>query len=109
MKRFHVIEIRFQKDANPIKKKLLSTDWLHKAILYSASKASVYQLQEDLFTKKTHEAEMGWSDRYNTDNGVPTHLLIIKKVKKKNDEHSHSILISEAVMLKCKKYPEELT
>lgn len=109
MKRFHVIEIQLQKDATPIKKKLLSTDWLHKALLYSASKAAAYQLQEDLFTKKTHEAEMGWSNRYNTDNGVPTHLLIIKRVKKKNDEHSHSILISEAVMLKCKKYPEELT
>lgn len=109
MKRFHVIEIQFQKDAAPIKKKLLSTDWLHKALIYAATKAQAFNLQEDLFTKKTHEAEMGWSDRFSIDTGVPTHLLIIKKVKKRSDEHTHAILISEAVMLKYKKYPEELT
>ena len=108
MKRFHVIEIQFQKDATPIKKKLFSTDWFHKALLYAVTKAQAFNLQEDLFTKKTHEAEMGWSNRFSIDTEVTTHLLIIKKIKKKSDEHTHSILISEAMMLKYKKFPEEL-
>ena len=94
MKRFQVVEIQFTVDAAPDKRKLFSTDWLSKALLFTAVKAQELQLQEDLFTKKNFHAEIAWSNRLQSDTGSPNHILVIMKAKKSSDDKKRGVRIA---------------